>query len=277
MKIAIISDIHSNLEALKATIKDIKAKNIDKIYCLGDIIAKGYHPHECLEIVQKECEVVLSGNCDRHFTDSPENFKIKNEEEIRRWENINKKLTPKELDYLKKLPYSYEFYLSGSLVRLFHATPEADNVAIINQDSIEDKYKMFLPSEKTISNKEADIVIYGHIHHQYLDKLYNKTLVNTGSVGNSYCLIRNDKKDSNVREIRQAHYVILEGKFGDEEYSDTLSINLVRVPYDVEKELDVEEGYEKEEFDYEILNGTYRNMKKIKNNFERLGINFENF
>ena len=136
---------------------------------------------------------------------------------------------------------------------------------------------MFLPSQKTMSNKEADIVIYGHIHHQYLDKLYNKTLVNTGSVGNSYCLIRNKEKDSDVREIRQANYVILEGKFGDKEYSDTLSINLVRVPYDVEKELDVEEGYEKEEFDYEILNGTYRNMKKIKNNFERLGINFENF
>ena len=37
-KIAIISDIHGNLEALKAVLKDIQERNIDKIFCLGDII-----------------------------------------------------------------------------------------------------------------------------------------------------------------------------------------------------------------------------------------------
>ena len=47
MKIAIISDIHGNLEALKATLKDINKKQVDKIICLGDTIAKGIHPHEC--------------------------------------------------------------------------------------------------------------------------------------------------------------------------------------------------------------------------------------
>jgi len=53
MKIAVISDIHGNLEALKATLQDIKKKKIDKIYCLGDIIAKGIHPRECIEIWTK--------------------------------------------------------------------------------------------------------------------------------------------------------------------------------------------------------------------------------
>ena len=42
MKIAIISDIHGNLEALKVVLDDIKSRGIDKIYCLGDIIAKEY-------------------------------------------------------------------------------------------------------------------------------------------------------------------------------------------------------------------------------------------
>lgn len=41
MKIAIISDIHGNLEVLKATLKDINKKQVDKIICLGDTIAKG--------------------------------------------------------------------------------------------------------------------------------------------------------------------------------------------------------------------------------------------
>ncbi|MCI8410947.1 MAG: metallophosphoesterase [Clostridia bacterium] len=59
MKIAIISDIHGNLEALKATINDIEKRNVDKIICLGDTIAKGIHPKECIEIVKNKCEIVL--------------------------------------------------------------------------------------------------------------------------------------------------------------------------------------------------------------------------
>ena len=66
MKIAIISDIHGNLEALKATLKDIEKRKVDEIICLGDIIAKGIHPKECIQLVRKKCEIVLQGNCDLH-------------------------------------------------------------------------------------------------------------------------------------------------------------------------------------------------------------------
>ncbi len=283
MRIAIISDIHGNLEALKSTIKDIKSKNVDKIYCLGDIISKGNHTHECIEIIKKECEIVLRGNCDRHFSGEIDREKIKErlkekaKIEFDRWDNLSKILTEEEKQYLNNLPYSHEFYLSGSLIRLFHASPEKDNIVVINQDFMEDKYKMFLPSEKTISQEVADVIVYGHIHHQYMDKLYNKTLVNTGSVGNSFCLIRNEKKDSSIKEIRQAHYVILEGKYGEKEYSNSsIGIEFNKVPYNVEKELE-DDAFEKDLFRYEVLNGTYRNMTKIKENFERLGINFDEF
>ena len=74
--------------------------------------------------------------------------------------------------------------MSGSLVRLFHATDKANNKVVLNIDDIETKYEMFLPSEYTKSNNVADVVIYGHIHHPYMDKIYNKTLINVGSVGN---------------------------------------------------------------------------------------------
>lgn len=92
--------------------------------------------------------------------------------------------------------------MSGSLVRLFHATPIANNKAITNTDSIETKYQMFLPSENTISKMNSDVVIYGHIHHPYMDKIYNKTLINIGSVGNSFDVVRNKDKDSNVLHKR---------------------------------------------------------------------------
>ena len=61
MKIAIISDIHGNLEALKETIKDIEKRSVDKVICLGDIIAKGTHPNECVELIKKHCDIVIQG------------------------------------------------------------------------------------------------------------------------------------------------------------------------------------------------------------------------
>ena len=74
----------------------------------------------------------------------------------------NQSLINKEdREYLLNLPFCHEFYMSGSLVRLFHATPTVNNKAILNVDSIETKYKMFLPSENTQSKDIADVVIYG--------------------------------------------------------------------------------------------------------------------
>ena len=74
MKIAIISDIHGNSEALKATLKDIEKRQVDKIICLGDTIAKGVHPKECLSLIRKKCEIVLQGNCDVYFSIEHQNI-----------------------------------------------------------------------------------------------------------------------------------------------------------------------------------------------------------
>lgn len=63
------------------------------------------------------------------------------------------------------------------LVRLFHATPIVNNKAITNIDSVETKYQMFLPSDNTVSQDVSDVVIYGHLHHPYMDKIYNKTYI----------------------------------------------------------------------------------------------------
>ena len=79
MKIAIISDIHSNLTALKAVLEDIKSRGCDKIFCLGDTIAKGVHSKECVKLVRENCEVVLRGNCDRVFGDT---YDLENMEKV---------------------------------------------------------------------------------------------------------------------------------------------------------------------------------------------------
>ncbi|MBN1587709.1 MAG: metallophosphoesterase [Candidatus Omnitrophica bacterium] len=68
MKYAIMSDIHSNLEALKATLKDVQSFKPDKILCLGDVVGYGAQPAEALELTRKAVEdsggVCLAGNHD---------------------------------------------------------------------------------------------------------------------------------------------------------------------------------------------------------------------
>lgn len=61
-KIAIISDVHGNFEAMKTVLEDIQTRNVDEIYCLGDVIGYGPSPIECLEHALEHCEFILLGN-----------------------------------------------------------------------------------------------------------------------------------------------------------------------------------------------------------------------
>lgn len=272
MKIAIISDVHGNLEALKATLKDIEKRKVDKIFCLGDTIAKGVHPKECIELIRENCEIVIQGNTDEYFS-KEHNLEEKPEIEQERIKWNQSMISKEDREYLQSLPYSYEFYMSGRLVRIFHATPWANNNAIVNEDMPYTKYEMFLPTDNTVSDKIADVVIYGHIHHQYMDKIYNKTLINAGSIGNSFDTIRNSQKDGNVLETTCSNYVLIEGEYGNTEYGEEISFAFVRVPYNIKEELkDIDENIEKESYQYELENGMYRSMEKINENFRRLGI-----
>jgi predicted phosphodiesterase len=70
---AIISDIHSNFEALQAVLDDARKHSVDEIYCLGDVVGYGPNPRECLEAVMK-CPVVLLGNHDHAVLFDPMNF-----------------------------------------------------------------------------------------------------------------------------------------------------------------------------------------------------------
>ncbi len=278
MKIAIISDIHGNLEALTATLEDIEKRNVNEIICLGDIIAKGIHPKECLDLIRKKCKIVIRGNCDRHFSEEHKNLDELPEIEQKRIKWNQSMINKEDREYLLNLPFSYEFYMSGSLVRVFHATPEFDNKTVLNVDKTETKYKMFLPSEKTMTQDTADVIIYGHIHHPYMDKIYNKTIINVGSVGNSYDVIRNPQKDSNVLETTKSNYLIIEGDYESRKYYSDISFQFIKVPYNIDKELEEENlNIEKENYRFELKEGRYRDMTRVNENFKKLGIDADNF
>ena len=71
---AIISDIHANLEALTAVLAEIDGRGIKRIICLGDVVGYGPNPLECIDAVIARCEFSLMGNHDFAILFEPYNF-----------------------------------------------------------------------------------------------------------------------------------------------------------------------------------------------------------
>jgi diadenosine tetraphosphatase ApaH/serine/threonine PP2A family protein phosphatase len=69
----LISDVHSNLEALRVVLDDIRQQGISEIYCLGDVIGYGPNPRECLDHV-RNCQVCILGNHDQAAMFDPDGF-----------------------------------------------------------------------------------------------------------------------------------------------------------------------------------------------------------
>ena len=237
-KIAVISDIHGNLTALQAVLSDIERRGIESIYCLGDIVGKGYHSRECLELAQQRCEVIVRGN----HEDSREALR-------------------------DLFPFCHEFYLSGRLVRLLHSHPvnmTANEPFAIYADS-RLLYSMFEPSERTVSEEVADIVVFGHIHVPYLQRIYHRVLLNAGSVGDALEILQDPEQVGNALNTTCASYLILAGVPESRSMEDPISYEFVSVPYDIEKELAGHEGEKDfEAYAAELREGKYRDMEKIR-------------
>ena len=71
---AVLSDIHSNLEALTTVLSDIESRGIDTIYCLGDVVGYGPNPKECLDLIINKVKWCVLGNHDYGVFYEPTNF-----------------------------------------------------------------------------------------------------------------------------------------------------------------------------------------------------------
>ena len=273
MKYAIISDIHSNYEALKSVLKDIKSQEIDKIICLGDIIGKGENAHKCVQLVRQNCDVVVAGNTDIRFSSNAKDFE-NNELEYKRIQWNQSLMTDDDIEYLRNLPMCYEMQVGNKLIRMFHATPDSIFRFVNDYDTdMSLKYGMFMPSKTTVSQDIADIVIYGHLHYQYLSTIYNKTLMCCGSVGNSICLVQNEYKNSSPDNICNAHYLLL-----NTDNQNNISYCFKSCKYDINAELKSNKtNFELDNYEIELTKGRYRNMERVNSSFEAQGYDVSKF
>jgi diadenosine tetraphosphatase ApaH/serine/threonine PP2A family protein phosphatase len=118
MTTAIISDIHANLEALDAVLKEIDRRRPKRIFCLGDIVGYGASPNECLARVRERCQVVLLGNHDAAASGGPEAARFNIYARVAA-EWTFKTLTRGNREYLQRLPLTHP---AGPYL-LVHASP----------------------------------------------------------------------------------------------------------------------------------------------------------
>lgn len=119
MRIAIISDIHSNLQALQTAFNIIDTNKLDQVYCLGDIVGYGAEPNECIDMLQKRGVLCIAGNHDKAALD-PGKAEHLNRYARTAIEWTARQLTPDHVDFLSRLPYT----VVAHQCTFVHASPD---------------------------------------------------------------------------------------------------------------------------------------------------------
>lgn len=225
-RVGIISDIHGNLEALKAVLEALEADRIEQVIHLGDLVGYNANPRECLELVQEHGIVSILGNHDLGILDpqTADNFNVIAYQALN---YSRQQLTAKNLLFLQDLP-SVEVLRDQYL--MCHGSPE--NVGTYILDVFRAK-RIFNLLQKRHS--DIRVCFFGHTHRQALwvrderGKVFappsssnsvplqkeNVYLINPGSVGQP-------------RQLdNRAHYATFD--------SDSETVHFRAVPYDILK------------------------------------------
>lgn len=151
MKIAIISDLHSNIEALQACIDKAQAQNVEQYVCLGDIIGYGPDPAETLDTVMSLPNIaVIRGNHEEALFTSYYKGLRQHIQQTIDWTKLQ--LSTRQLDFLKSLPYQ----LKVAGMSMVHATAD-------RPERWSYLYNIEL-AEKCMQAADSRITFIGHTH-----------------------------------------------------------------------------------------------------------------
>ena len=231
---AVISDIHSNIEALTAVLGDIQKRGIETIYCLGDVIGYGPNPRECLDLIIEKTKWCVLGNHDYATLYEPTNFNY-GAEQASFWTRQvleaeqEKRLSDRRWSFLGTLPMRRRLRIKlatkTAIIDFVHASPRRPiNEYIFPDDVYTNPIKV-----RVLFEHLSHICFVGHTHLPgvFLDEpdfyladelgdVYpivdgEKAIINIGSVGQPR------DKDSRSSYVyvneNQVHFVRLEYDF----------------------------------------------------------------
>jgi len=194
MKLAFISDIHANLPALQAVMKDIMQHQPDDIYCLGDLVNFAGWDNEVIDLVKKHGISCVLGNHDEGIGYNKTQFRFSYNSEaqfefgLQSIKKVNETITEANRRFLRSLPFSiqlqFHFPFYHFRMTLVHGSP------VSNEDYVRqsmDDYSLL----ELLDEANADILVMGHTHIPFKKEIYTeeenrklyKHIINAGSVG----------------------------------------------------------------------------------------------
>lgn len=159
MKVAIVSDIHANLEALQVTLKHIGALQVDRIVCLGDVVGYNTNPAECIALLRGCTAIWVAGNHDRAVTGqiTTDGFSFTAARAIA-W--TRKRLGADDLDFLAGLPLKAN--LAADLIAVHGALHPDTGCELVRLHNDERRRLSF---NALVENPlGAHICAFGHTH-----------------------------------------------------------------------------------------------------------------
>ena len=175
VRLLVVSDIHSNLEALETVIED--AGDFDLAISAGDIVGYGPDPGGCIETLRRLKARSVSGNHEVGITtreEPPSHFNV----HAARAVSINRRLlNGNQLLWLKRLPKSLNLDIMGANISVFHGSPSRPTWEYVFPSEAEAKAGEFFETTG------ADLLILGHTHIPHIHRFEGKLLLNPGSVG----------------------------------------------------------------------------------------------
>jgi predicted phosphodiesterase len=214
MRIALLSDIHSNLEALTKALEIIDQKSVDEIICLGDIVGYGANPNECIELIRQRCSAVLKGNHDEALLN--ESVTARFTEDARSaivW--TRKQISKEYISYFRTLSLSI---IKDDLL-FVHASP-----------CYPEQWKYILEDNAAINAFQCFSESLCFIGHTHVPAIF--------SIAGQVCsLTKGERYLVNVGSVGQPRDRIPDLSFGIFD-KDTWSYENIRSPYDVETAVD---------------------------------------
>ncbi len=171
MRVALLADIHSNLPALEAVLKDVDAVGVDQIWVAGDLVGYNPWPNEVVQVLRDRKVRAIRGNHDRAVLTGDMSWFNDLAAAAIRWTRIV--MAPGNVVYLDSLEDRLRFASPQGTVALYHGSPRND-----------DEYVMpWAADEALMKMAAAQFVILGHTHVPMAFSSRYGILVNPGSVG----------------------------------------------------------------------------------------------
>lgn len=221
MKIGIITDIHSNINALNIVLKEFDKMQVDKIICCGDIIGIGANPEETVQALRKNEHklIAVRGNHEQYLIEGlpkkiHDNKRKMSLEEIKNHMWNHRKLSEESKKFLSELPLSRNIEIENKRIYIVHypINEEGKYKKHIKKPTIDENEKMF-------NEIDADIFLYGHTHTVNVNNKEHKWYINTGSLG---CPTNTN--------IAKAGLLIID--------NDKVSFQCLNIEYNVEKTIE---------------------------------------